>query len=138
MILAAIALVILAPRMAASDHTVTDPREYCDHVAGLIVKQDIDELTADLLAHTNRIGTLADIRAGIGNLEPFWSKVGTLHSNAHVSAKKFGDDYVRHWYVFVYDLGPLFARCTMYRPGDSWLFINMEYSDKPEDTGLTK
>ena len=135
-LVAAAAIIAFAPKLALAQQ-ISDPRAYCDHVAELIARSDVDALAADILGHTNAAGTAADIRAGLGNLQPFWAKVGTLQSNEHVSEKKFGEHYVRHWYAFVYDLGPMFVRCTMYRPGDGWLILDLTYSDKPEDTGLT-
>jgi hypothetical protein len=134
---AAALVVIVAPKIAAADHGVTDPREYCDRMAELIAKEDLDELADDILAHANRLGNRAEINAGMSKLVPFWSKIGGLQSDKHVSEMKLGDNYMRHWYAFIYELGPLFVRCTMYRPGDTWLIIDLHYSDKPEEMGLT-
>jgi hypothetical protein len=138
-LVAAIAIVgfLLVSKLGFADHTITDPRAYCDRVAELIAAEDFDNLTADLLAHSNGAGILADMKAGLSSLPAFWSKAGSLRSSEHVSEKKLGEAYVRHWYIFVYDLGPMFVRCTMYRPGNAWLFIDMEFNDKPEKIGLT-
>ncbi|MEZ5832876.1 MAG: hypothetical protein R3D05_17010 [Dongiaceae bacterium] len=106
-------------------------------MAELITNGSFDNLTADLLAHSNGFTSVVDMKAGLINLQPFWSKAGALHSHEHIAETKYGEAFVRHWYLFVYDLGTLFVRCTMYRPGDNWLFLDMSYADKPEDTGLT-
>jgi hypothetical protein len=135
---AAVAALTLAPNLALAGDGVPDPRAYCDHVAELMVEADLNALVQDIPAHTNRSGTAADIDAGLSNLQPFWSKAGAVQANEHISEQKLGDNYVRHWYVLTYDLGPLFMRCTMYRPGSSWLVLSLDYSDKPDTLGQTK
>jgi hypothetical protein len=131
---AAVILMFISTGTRADD-TITDPRGYCDRVVELAANGDVNALTSDLVAHSNGALSEVEFRAALAGFEAVSIKVGPLKSHEHVSEWKAGDAFVRHWYILIYERGPLFIRCTMYRPGRHWLVFDFLGNSDPEKVG---
>ena len=135
-LIVAVAAIVTMPTMTRAADPISDPRAYCDHTVELVAEGDIDELTTDLLDHSNRSAIEAEFKAALAGFAALPVKAGPLTLHEHVSEWKVGSAFVRHYYVLIYQYTPLFLKCTMYRPDDSWLLFDFAANVDPEKIGL--
>jgi hypothetical protein len=136
--IAAIVMLVCGLPLARADEAVADPRKYCDQVAKLVSDRDLDELTDSVVAHAKGMMSDAEFKAAASALPAVWERAGRFRSVEHVSELNIGESYARHWYALIYDHGPLFIRCTMYRVDGRWYILGFSGNSAPERIGLGK
>jgi hypothetical protein len=128
----AIAALAAMSTMTRAADMITDPRAYCDHAVELLANGNIDELTGDLLEHSNGSTLEVEFKAAVAGFAALPIKAGPLRLHEHASEWKAGAAFIRHYYVLIYQYTPFFLRCTMYRPDRSWLLFDFIGNADPE------
>src|SRR5262245_53068642 len=84
---------------AASDGTISNPKEWCEQFVQTVADKDNEKMLSMVVASAMRSLAKEDVAQGLSGIPPLLVRVGDFRRTAFLAERYYGESLARLWYV---------------------------------------
>jgi hypothetical protein len=133
----ALALIVFAqPAAAASDGTISDPRQWCGEFTQTVADKNTDKMLDMLVAGAMATTAKLDVAQGFSSIPPLLARAGQFRSSEFLLERAYGKSLVRLWYMLLFERGAVFVRCEEVKIAEKWAVLGVSFQTMPQGIDL--